>query len=185
MSSNYKNQNIQQWVLEHQADVEEESDKTREVELVANVWHIDDDKKESETIEEDKKEEPKEIEEKPADKPEEKIDTDAMNPLYSGQSERIKQLKKKKIWVVINPIYRIYATVKVRTILFLQEDRSVKKTKVKKESRIATFFGKITRLLVKIKDKIRKKLKRSGIQSSQRILSSVSLCHYLIHRNDI
>lgn len=73
MSSNYKNQNIQQWVLEHQADVEEESDKTREVELVANVWHIDDDKKESETIEEDKKEEPKEIEEKPADKPEEKL----------------------------------------------------------------------------------------------------------------
>lgn len=159
MSSNYKNQNIQQWVLEHQADVEEESDKTREVELVANVWHIDDDKKESETIEEDKKEEPKEIEEKPADKPEEKIDTDAMNPLYSGQSERIKQLKKKKIWVVINPIYRIYATVKVRTILFLQEDRSVKKAKVKKESRIAKFFGKIKRLLVKIKDKICNKWK--------------------------
>ena len=152
MSSNYKNQNIEQWILEHQANVEKESDKTREIELVANVWHIDDDKKESETIEENTKEEAEEIEQKPENTPEEEIDTDAMNPLYSGQSERIKQLKKKKIWVLINPIYRIYATVKVRTILFLQEDRSVKKPKVKKESKIAKFFGKIkeVRLTVRL-----------------------------------
>ena len=89
MSSNYKNQNIEQWILEHQANVEKESDKTREIELVANVWHIDDDKKESETIEENTKEEAEEIEQKPENTPEEEIDTDAMNPLYSGQSERI------------------------------------------------------------------------------------------------
>lgn len=159
MSFNYKNQEIEDWIFKHQANVEKESEKTKEIELVANVWHIDDDndKEENETehIEESKEEQPEEEKEEPA----EPIDTDAQNPLYSGQSERIKQLKKKKIWVLINPIYRIYATVKVRTILFLKEDKTARAPKVKKESKIKKFFGKVKRFLVRIKDKIQNKWK--------------------------
>ena len=58
MSFNYKNQEIEDWIFKHQANVEKESEKTKEIELVANVWHIDDDndKEENETehIEESK-----------------------------------------------------------------------------------------------------------------------------------
>lgn len=158
MGSKYKNQKIEEWLTVHQAGVEKESEKTREIELVANVWHIEDTEKEdsADPIEEENKEKAKDD---MTNHVTEEIDTDALNPLYSGQSERIKQLKKKKIWVLINPIYRLYATVKVRTILFLQEDKSVKKPKVKKESRIKKFFGKVKRFLVKVKDKICNKWK--------------------------
>lgn len=58
-------------------------------------------------------------------------DKDSYNPLYAGQSERVKALKKKPYWKLINPIYRLYANVKVRAILFLRMDKKTAFVKLK------------------------------------------------------
>lgn len=109
MSFNYKNQELKNWLEGHHAQAQPECQLVEDVEKVANVWYIKEDYNEEQ--EEEIKDTPK------------TADMDAFNPLYSGQSERIKKLKQKKVWIVINPIYRLYATVKVRSILFLKKDK--------------------------------------------------------------
>lgn len=58
-------------------------------------------------------------------------DKDSYNPLYAGQSDRVKALKKKPYWKLINPIYRLYANVKVRAILFSRMDKKTAFVKLK------------------------------------------------------
>ena len=101
MELNYKNEELNGWLAKHKAGVEKDCKMAECVENISKVWYMMD----------------------PEDAEAPEGDLDDYNPLYSGQSERIKQLKKKKIWILINPIYRIYATVKVRIILFLQKDK--------------------------------------------------------------
>lgn len=106
MNLEYKNQEIDQWLSAHNVSLPEKSAMVEKVEKVSSVWYI---------AEVDPNE-----------------DMDAYNPLYGGQSERVKQLKKKKIWILINPVYRIYANVKVRIILFCRTDKKVFFTTTKK-----------------------------------------------------
>ena len=81
---------------------------------------------------------------------------DLHNPVYAGQSDRIKRLKKKKIWKFIAPLYRLYANVKVRIILICKTSKKevigsiVRKVKNKLLSKIMIkrrnkrFIAKIT-----------------------------------------
>lgn len=142
MSFKYKNEKIADWLSAHHAVAEENCEMAEKVELLENVWHMDDGAETSgetsvetsdeasdevSTVKEQEEQivvQSDEAEENPVQEEVQKnVDMDAYNPLYSGQSERIKQLKKKKIWIFINPFYRVYATVKVKTILFLRKDK--------------------------------------------------------------
>lgn len=129
MDSAYKNKQIEKWLTEHKAAVDDEFYMVERVDYMENVWKIDGGQE---------------------DKSIKSEDMDAQSPLYSGQSEKVKQLKKKKIWIVINPVYRIYANVKVRWILFA---RGVK------ESGLIwawnRFLGKIKRFGTRVLNKLR------------------------------
>lgn len=160
MDIRYKNSEIEKWLSKHNAVAEDDFELVQKVELMANVWHIDDDKDKTDV---DSEKEPEEKDEEPEKEPEkeqppisEKEDTDYLNPLYSGQSERVKQLKKKKIWVLINPFYRVYATVKVRMILFLREDKreAMIAAKNKSANKVKNFAGKVVRRVKTINGKI-------------------------------
>lgn len=59
------------------------------------------------------------------------VDKDTISPLYAGQSDRIKAMKTKWYWPVVNPVYRLYANVKVRTILFAKMDKKTAFVKLK------------------------------------------------------
>ncbi len=95
-----ENEQLKSWLSAHGAEVEAESKLEENVRLIANEWEII--------------------------PPESQDDRDARDPVYAGQSERIKALKKKKIWKFINPFYRLYANIKVRTILLIREENARK-----------------------------------------------------------
>lgn len=122
---NNENCQIENWMEEHKLCVEQESKLAADVRLFASEWEI----KEFTDAE----------------------DKDSYNPIYAGQSERIKALKKKKIWKIINPFYRLYANVKVRFILFLKKDKK------------RAFVNLLNKISVKFKNRksvIRKRNKR-------------------------
>lgn len=95
-----ENEQLKSWLSAHGAEVEADSKLEENVRLIANEWEI---------IPQESQEE-----------------RDARDPVYAGQSERIKALKKKKIWKFINPFYRLYANIKVRTILLIREESARK-----------------------------------------------------------
>ena len=94
----FENNQVENWIQEKKEAVTPDDKLVEKVRLFANEWKI----VEQEQI---------------------AAEDDLRNPVYAGQSERIKQLKKKKIWKVMGPLYRLYANVKVRTILILKTDK--------------------------------------------------------------
>lgn len=144
MNSGYKNKQIETWLTAHKAAADDDFDMVQRVDLMENVWKMDG---------EEEAQEIKISEQDEDDSNKENIvteDMDAKNPLYSGQSERVKQLKKKKIWVLINPVYRVYANVKVRLILFVRSDK--KAGFISKRDRL---LGKIKRFSARVINKLR------------------------------
>lgn len=94
----------EQWIREQQAEVPAETKMVADVRLFASDWEI---------------------------KNFDGVDKDSISPLYAGQSDRIKAMKKKWYWPVVNPVYRLYANVKVRTILFAKMDKKTAFVKLK------------------------------------------------------
>lgn len=101
----FLNQDITEWIDARHATAEDELKMVADVRLFASDWEI----KDFSGI----------------------ADKDAYNPLYAGQSDRIKRLKTKPYWKLINPIYRLYANIKVRGILFLRMDKKTAFVKLK------------------------------------------------------
>lgn len=102
---NILNNDTKTWIASHGCAVEEEPKMVADVRLFASDWEI----KNFDGIE----------------------DKDSYNPIYAGQSEKIKELKKKPYWKLINPVYRLYANIKVRTILFSRMDKKAAFVKLK------------------------------------------------------
>ncbi len=92
----FANKALPEWIQRNGQQVEAETKMVADVRLFASDWEI---------------------------KNFDGVDKDSVSPLYAGQSDRIKALKKKPYWFLINPIYRLYANVKVRTILFARMDK--------------------------------------------------------------
>lgn len=101
----FLNQDITEWIDQRQLTAEDELKMVADVRLFASDWEI----KDFSGI----------------------ADKDSYNPLYAGQSERVKALKTKPYWKFINPIYRLYANVKVRSILFFRMDKKTAFVKLK------------------------------------------------------
>lgn len=91
------NQELKNWIADRKLTAEDELKMVADVRLFASDWEIRD----FSGI----------------------ADKDSYNPLYAGQSDRVKELKKKPYWKFINPIYRLYANIKVRSILFMRMDK--------------------------------------------------------------
>lgn len=120
------NENIHNWMNLHHATCEQKDKMVADVGLFASEWELQELSQE---------------------------ESDSRNPLYSGQSQRIKDLKKKKIWILIGPLYKLYANIKVRMILFMQSDSRDKK------SRFVRLWNKITNKWKNRKSVIRKRNK--------------------------
>lgn len=101
----FLNHDITEWISSRNLTAEEELKMVADVRLFASDWEI----KDFSGI----------------------ADKDSYNPLYAGQSDRVKALKTKPYWKFINPIYRLYANVKVRSILFLRMDKKTAFVKLK------------------------------------------------------
>ena len=142
------NENIFNWINLHHATCIKSEKMVADVGLFANVWEIKE--VSDEPAEESTEESSKEVKEKLSQE-----ELDSMNPLYSGQSEKIKSLKKKKYWFLIKPIYIIYANVKVRTILFMKAESKLRRSSDRK-SYVIKILNKI-----KLKWKNRKSLMRN------------------------
>ena len=127
----FENNQVENWIQENHAAVTAEDKMVDDVRLFANEWEI---------VEQEKM----------------AAEDDLHNPVYAGQSDRIKRLKKKKIWKFIAPLYRLYANVKVRIILICKTSKKevigsiVRKMKNKLLSKIMIkrrnkrFIAKIT-----------------------------------------
>ena len=127
----FENNQVENWIQENHAAVTAEDKMVDDVRLFANEWEI---------VEQEKM----------------AAEDDLHNPVYAGQSDRIKRLKKKKIWKFIAPLYRLYANVKVRIILICKTSKKevigsiVRKVKNKLLSKIMIkrrnkrFIAKIT-----------------------------------------
>ena len=127
----FENNQVENWIQENYAAVTAEDKMVDDVRLFANEWEI---------VEQEKM----------------AAEDDLHNPVYAGQSDRIKRLKKKKIWKFIAPLYRLYANVKVRIILICKTSKKevigsiVRKVKNKLLSKIMIkrrnkrFIAKIT-----------------------------------------
>ena len=94
----FENNQVENWIQENHAAVTAEDKMVDDVRLFANEWEI---------VEQEKM----------------AAEDDLHNPVYAGQSDRIKRLKKKKIWKFIAPLYRLYANVKVRIILICKTSK--------------------------------------------------------------
>lgn len=104
------NGEIRNWIESHHAEAEDDLKMVADVRLFAHDWEI----KDFSGV----------------------ADKDSYNPLYAGQSDRIKALKQKPYWKLINPVYRLYANVKVRTILFMRMDKKTAFVKLRNKIRV-------------------------------------------------
>ena len=92
------------WIRERDGEVEAETKMVADVRLFASDWEVRDLSG---------------------------VDKDTIDPRYAGQSDRVKAMKKKWYWPLVNPVYRLYANVKVRTILFSRMDKKTVAVKLK------------------------------------------------------
>ena len=94
----------EQWISSLGQEVEPETKMVADVRLFASDWEI---------------------------KHFDGVDRDSISPLYAGQSDRVKAMKTKWYWPIVNPVYRLYANVKVRAILFSRMDKKTAFVKLK------------------------------------------------------
>ncbi len=151
------NQNLTNWINAKGVEAEDDLKMVADVRLFAHDWEI----KDFSGI----------------------ADKDSYNPLYAGQSERVKALKQKPYWKLINPIYRIYANVKVRTILFMRMDKKTafvklkNKIKVKWKNRRSVIIRRNTRFLnsIKLSDEERRREEETKFRKNVKISVIVPL----------
>ncbi len=151
------NEELINWIRTNHAEAEDDLKMVADVRLFAHDWEI----KDFSGI----------------------ADKDSYNPLYAGQSDRIKALKQKPYWKLINPVYRLYANVKVRTILFMRMDKKTafvklkNKIKVKWKNRKSVIIRRNTRFLnsIKLSDEERAKEEQTVFTKDVRISVIVPL----------